>query len=524
MLADDPDREFILGGIREGFRIVDINTQMQTVLPAQTKNSVSMSRNKDAVEKLMDTELQEGRYVRCESKPTIISALAVVPKSDGGLRLIHDLSRPVGGAVNDMASKNTFKCDSISDAISLVGPGWFQAKVDLKSAYRYVPISPKDYDLTGLQWFAKNSDKPEFYCDTRLPFGARKSPEIFHRITQAVKRMMINQGFTATVVYLDDFYVAGETWEECNRAYTALINLLRSLGFGINWRKVVDPCQKLTFLGISIDTVSGTVSLEPEKVDALCTLIEAFKAKTRATRRQLESLAGKLIWASNVIPWGRTHVRTIYDLLSCLKLPSHKCKLQPISEDLTWWLHWLRAGNNTRLIWDHRPVTHVLTDASLEAGGAFCQGDWIYSSWPADFPDLANEHINVKELAAVYIAACRWGKLWQNTKVVIHTDNTVTDCVIDSGSPQNNVMLLILKKLAYLSLKWNFSLSSVHIPGAYNVVADRISRLHEPKRIDELCSLMNAPNLESFKKELCNHMSPRSLMALSRTATCVGHH
>ena len=31
-------------------------------------------------------------------------------------------------------------------------------------------------------------------------------PGIFHRITQAIRHMLIRRGLTATVVYLDDFF------------------------------------------------------------------------------------------------------------------------------------------------------------------------------------------------------------------------------------------------------------------------------------------------------------------------------
>ena len=71
--------------------------------------------------------------------------------------------------------------------------------------------------------------------DTRLPFGGKRSPEIFNRLTQAVRRIMAKKGFNAVVVYLDDFLVIGETKEA---AFDALLNLLQNLGFKISWSKV----------------------------------------------------------------------------------------------------------------------------------------------------------------------------------------------------------------------------------------------------------------------------------------------
>jgi len=39
--------------------------------------------------------------------------------------------------------------------------------------------------------------------------------EIFHRITQAVRRTMAKRGYHGIVVYLDDFLVIGATRVEC---------------------------------------------------------------------------------------------------------------------------------------------------------------------------------------------------------------------------------------------------------------------------------------------------------------------
>ena len=137
----------------------------------------------------------------------------------------------------------------------MIKPGYYLSKVDLGHAYKSVPIHPSNYEATGLKWqFKGNKLKYTFLVDSRLPFGARKSPEIFHRLTQAVWRIMAKRGFDAIIVYLDDFLIVGETKEVCQLAFDTLITLLQHLGFEISWRKVIRPTQKLVFLGIEVDT------------------------------------------------------------------------------------------------------------------------------------------------------------------------------------------------------------------------------------------------------------------------------
>ena len=62
-------------------------------------------------------------------------------------------------------------------------------------------MHPKNYQGTGLKWkFKGNKAKFTFLVDTRLPFGGRRSPEIFRRLTQAVRRIMARKGYHALVV------------------------------------------------------------------------------------------------------------------------------------------------------------------------------------------------------------------------------------------------------------------------------------------------------------------------------------
>ena len=177
-----------------------------------------------------------------------MSALGAIPKPNSeDIRLIHDCSRPHGQAVNDYITTRSFKFQSLDDAIKLLKPGYFMAKIDLKHAYRSVPIHPANYQATGCKWRFAGDD-----FDT-LP-RRKEFAEIFDHITQAVRRMMANRGFHDVVVYLDDFLVIGATRSECERAYQILLALLQDLGFTIGEHKLVPPTQRLTFLGVQLDT------------------------------------------------------------------------------------------------------------------------------------------------------------------------------------------------------------------------------------------------------------------------------
>lgn len=501
----DPDSDFLLNGIRHGFDIVDNDLKLVHAEAKNHPSAIPGNVNDESVKQQILNEISEGNYVVTNEKPCLISPLGAVSKSDGGIRLIHDCSRPGGTALNDYVSSfQSQKFQTIDDATDLVHKGYYMAKVDLKSAYRSVSINSDSQRYTGLQ-FSLNGRNIYMY-DSKLPFGSRLAPGIFHRLTQAVKRMMVKRGFTAVVVYLDDFFVCESTADECAAAMATLVKLLRSLGFRINWNKVVDPTQRLTFLGIEIDTMAMCKRLPCDKMLALKETLLIFSHRKRATKKQLQSLAGSLSWAAGVVFGGRVFLRRIINAISSLTAASHKCIISlGVRLDIDWWNNCMNSFNGSSLILDDMPVTSVCTDAcNVAAGGHFC-GDWFYSSWEADWPDMQDAHINVKELASVILAANRWAPLWSNKRIIILSDNSTTVSCLNRGTSSNCQLMKYLRYMFWLSVIYNFRLTACHVPGVDNVLADRISRLHEVGAQCDVFDLIVASPLKW-------HMSSKSYM------------
>ena len=277
----------------------------------------------------------------------------------------------------------------MDDAIALFRERYYLAKIDLCHAYRTVYIHPNNYRATGLKWKFQNSNKCTYMVDTRLPCGGRRAPDIFHRLIQAVKRMMARHGYKAIVVYLDDFLVTGATLAECFEIFNCLLELLQSLGFSINWKKVVPPTQCLIFLGVLINTVSQSMSLPHDKLVVLQELLLSFQHWRRASKRQLQGLAGKLNWSCRVVYGGRTFLRRILDTMNSMRSASARCLLDcGFYEDLNWWVQFLAVFSGRQLFLDSTPVVDVQTDTCFEAAGDYFPGDWVYLNFGMESPVL----------------------------------------------------------------------------------------------------------------------------------------
>ena len=471
-------------------------------------------------------ELAAGNYRIVQSKPTIVSALGAVPKPDSDdLRIIHDCSMPQGRGVNSFIDIEKQKFQTLDDATKLIGKDFYIAKVDLRRAYRSVPVHPTNFPALGLKWRFNDDRRSTYLIDTRLPFGARSAPGIFHRITQSVRRMMLKKGISGVVVYLDDFLVVGRTLQECQHAFDTLCTLLLELGFTISPTKLVPPCQKLTFLGVDIDTTLLTLSLSEKKLQDLKELLDSFRSRVRASKRQLQQLAGRLNWACKVVYGGRTFLRRILDLMSSLASQSSKCILsEEFFKDLDWWISFMEVFNGHCPFRDSRPVTDLYTDACTSGIGAAFEGDWFYSNLLVDAPDLAGHHINYKEALCVVFSMERWAESFRNKVVHVYCDNQAAVAMLNKGTTRSPVMMSYLRRLFWCSARFNFRLQAFHIPGKLNVLADNISRLHIPAHLQAFCQhLLAISGPSALVSPATLHMSPASyffLVGLYSSSLC----
>ena len=69
-----------------------------------------------------------------------------------------------------------------------------------------------------------------------------------------------------SVVYVDNSYLQGETYQACLDNNSDTVKLLRELGFVIHTEKsVLTPSQTIVFLGFTISSKNMTLSLTDEK-------------------------------------------------------------------------------------------------------------------------------------------------------------------------------------------------------------------------------------------------------------------
>src|ERR1700733_1615091 len=99
-------------------------------------------------------------------------------------------------------------------------------------------------------------------------------------------------------------------------------------------------------------------------LDASHLVQEAFRRR-KLSMKELQVLAGKLNWVSNVVYGGRTFLRRVLDLLKGLRRPHHQARVSKgMRDDLRWWIEFLPVFNGVRYILSGRVEEDLATDAS----------------------------------------------------------------------------------------------------------------------------------------------------------------
>ena len=188
-----------------------------------------------------------------------VSPLMARDKPDGGVRVIVDLSWPLGQSVNSCVPTDVYDgipftlkyptVDNVVHQIRTLGPCALLFKIDLERAFRNLRIDPFDYPLLGLQWQGKR------YVDVGLPFGFRTGAATCHMCTDVTTHHLCLRNVW-TINYLDD-YIGVTSPANASNAFQTLTNILQAVGLPINEKKIEKPGEQVTCLGIEINARTG---------------------------------------------------------------------------------------------------------------------------------------------------------------------------------------------------------------------------------------------------------------------------
>ena len=447
------------------------------------------------------------------AKYTLQSPLGAVPKKGSSkYRTIHNLSFPKGKAINDAVIARPAKSyQGIDDATSLIRQfraGCFLAKLDIKDAYRLIPIHPHDRELLGFNW------RGDAYVDLRLPFGLRNSPPVFEEVATLCETILRNKfGVRSFIRYVDDFLFTGYTAKQCAEAIQAACKVFEEIRMPVNLDKLRSegvPKQSCIFLGLELDASRFEIRLSRDRIVEILALLQTWKSMSSCTKKSLQSLVGKLMFAARAVRAARTFtqrcvlaLRAFRDATSTSAIPIP----EDMRSDLAWWESFLPLWNGISIMLPDHSFQHVLgSDASNLGFGGWFQSKWVSQPWPEHVLKIAYRSARISmpflELFAITSLVLTFAPLLRGNRVRVCSDSEVAVLSIRAGFSKDLSMLALIRELLLTCAQHSFIVLPHFIPGLSNDSADALSRL-QIRRFRELMPLADpsptSPVLPSMK-------------------------
>ncbi len=260
-----------------GIRFTSVLSKDAPVLRAE----VAVLLAKDAIEPVPPTEMKSGFY----------SPYFIVPKKGGGLRPILDLR-----VLNRALHKLPFRMLTQRRIFQCVRPlDWFAA-IDLKDAYFHVSILPRHRP------FLRFAFEGRAYQYKALPFGLSLSPRVFTKVVEAALVPLREAGIRI-LNYLDDWLILAQSRVLLCEHRDMVLSHLSRLGLQVNREKSkLSPMQRISFLGMELDSVNLTARLSEERAQSMLRCLESLQHKRAVPLKHFQRLLGHMASSAAITP------------------------------------------------------------------------------------------------------------------------------------------------------------------------------------------------------------------------------
>ena len=224
-----------------------------------------------------------------------------------------------------------------------------------------------------------------------------------------------------------------------------------------------------------MDVASGVISIPQDKCLQILDTCRLFITKKHITRRQLQSLLGKVFYLHRCAPTSRSFGNR---LLNTLRTSNHKVIItEEMKKDLSWFIQFLVRLNSKMLFPDKRQEIDAYVDASLSCLGAYWNNNVYAVSRPIS--STAGFSITHLEMLNVMLSLRAFAHAWQGKKIRFHIDNQAVVYLLKFGRIKDKILQSIVRTIWLLSASHDIQLQYSHIPGILNKEAGALSRVFE---------------------------------------------
>lgn len=400
----------------------------------------------------------EGLDVIERANARFCNPLRVVQKKDGTVRVCLDARFLNKNIASDHESTAPME-DLLQD---IEGTG-FMSTTDFVSGYWQVPLAPESRQYTA---FLYNGTCYQF---KRIPFGLKTAGSGFIR---AVSLGLGQELLSRIKTYVDDLFIASQTFEEHVDILDKLFKKLIELGFTLSLKKSCFFRESVKFLGVIIDKTG--VRVDPDKLG----VIQEFSRPMN--KKQLQGFLGVCGFSRRFVHKHSDYVSAFRDLLSSKNqwnwTSQHDIAFASMKQNFlkAVTLHHVVPGRKFRLQTDASDVgiSGILQQVDEE-------GEVKIVSLTSRV--LTKQEIRYtvteKELLAIIFSLLKFRKYLIGVKFEILTDHKALTFMLNT--PHHNARIT---RWVLFAQEYDFEI--YHCKGSENVIADYFSRNFEGKVSD----------------------------------------
>lgn len=144
--------------------------------------------------------------------------------------------------------------------------------------------------------------------------------------------------------YLDDWLLKGSTPSILKSRLSFSLQLMSRFGLRVNLKKsMLNPSQRIHYLGASLDTVNANMCPSVERFSSIGTKCQNLLHSTSATVRQVSSLLGSMASCIFIVPNARLRMRPLQQALEDQwaqvsgRWEDQIVLLQTAKDSIRWW-------------------------------------------------------------------------------------------------------------------------------------------------------------------------------------------
>ncbi|XP_058777144.1 uncharacterized protein LOC131651501 [Vicia villosa] len=399
---------------------------------------------KEAMTAIISDMLRDG-IIKPSNSP-YSSPVLLVRKKDGTWRFCVDYR-----ALNAITIRDRFPIPTIDELFDELGSASLFTKIDLRSGYHQIRVTPEDTHKTAFRTFDGHY---EFLV---MPFGLTNAPSSFQAAMNDLLRPYLRR---FVLVFFDDILIYSSCLADHVHHLTLILTLLSTNQFFAKLSKCVFAVSKVDYLGHIIS--ANGVTPDPSKIQAV---LDWPRPRSLTTLRGFLGLTG---FYRRFVRHYASHAAPLTDLLRFTKFT------WSTTADTDFTTLKKKMTETPVLALPDFSKTFILeTDASAVAIGAVLSQD----NHPLAFfsKKMCNRmqasSVYVREMYAITEAVKKWRQYLIGRHFHIFTDQK---------SLKNLLVQTIQtpEQQKWASKLQGFSFDIFYKPGKHNQVADALSRKH----------------------------------------------